>query len=234
MTLQTNLVHALLFDVDGALSDTDDHMIFRLERFLKPIQWAFNNKTTRPFARWLVMAAESPGKFIYSLSDSLGIDAHLSRIFERINRIKLQRRHPADLFMLVDGVREMLADLYAHYPMAVVSARDELSTRVFLEHFELERFFQVVVTNQTCKHTKPFPDPILCAAEFLKVSAKNCLMIGDTLMDVHAALAARAQSLSVLCGFGTEEELRRAGTHALLPNTAMVKDLLLDGVGSID
>ena len=38
--------------------------------------------------------------------------------------------------------------------------------------------------------------------------------------DIRAAKAAGAQSLSVLCGFGLEAELRRAGTQKILPTTS--------------
>ncbi|NLC29247.1 MAG: hypothetical protein GX773_02195, partial [Chloroflexi bacterium] len=43
---------------------------------------------------------------------------------------------------------------------------------------------------------------------------------------VRAAKAAGAQSLSVLCGFGQEEELRKAGTNAILPSTSMLATYL--------
>ncbi len=45
-------------------------------------------------------------------------------------------------------------------------------------------------------------------------------MIGDTVTDIRAAKAAGAQSLSVLCGFGLEKELRRAGTQEILASTS--------------
>ena len=51
-------------------------------------------------------------------------------------------------------------------------------------------------------------------------------MIGDTVTDVRAALSAGAQSLSVLCGFGTETELIKSGTQEILPSTSMVADFL--------
>ena len=51
-------------------------------------------------------------------------------------------------------------------------------------------------------------------------------MIGDTVTDVRAAKAAGAQSLSVLCGFGQEDELRKAGTNAILPSTSMLATYL--------
>jgi phosphoglycolate phosphatase-like HAD superfamily hydrolase len=39
-------------------------------------------------------------------------------------------------------------------------------------------------------------------------------------MDVRAGRAAGAQTVGVLCGFGEEKELRRAGADLILPSTA--------------
>jgi phosphoglycolate phosphatase-like HAD superfamily hydrolase len=47
-------------------------------------------------------------------------------------------------------------------------------------------------------------------------------MIGDTIVDVRAGKAAGAQTIGVLCGFGTLRELNRAGADLILTNT---KDL---------
>lgn len=227
MTLEFDRIQALLFDIDGTLSDTDDHMVSRLVKWLTPFKFIFKGKDPYSFARWLVMTAESPANLLYSLPDRLGLDVHLARLFDWTAKRQLTRKHPSDLVMLVEGVVEMLDSLHGHYPMAVVSARNEATTRLFLQHFDLDRYFEVVVTSQTCKHTKPFPDPILYAAQQLGITPSGCLMIGDTNVDVLAALAAGAQSLSVLCGLGREKELRRAGTQLILQSTAEVGELLL-------
>ena len=52
-------------------------------------------------------------------------------------------------------------------------------------------------------------------------------MIGDTTVDVRAGHAAGAQTVSVLCGFGEEEELRNKNPHLILPSTADLADTLL-------
>lgn len=95
--------------------------------------------------------------------------------------------------------------------MSVVSARGKRSTQVFLEQFDLFPFFQSIVTAHTCNFTKPYPDPILWAAEKMGVRPEECLMVGDTTIDIRAAKAAGAQSVGVLCGFGKEDELKNAG-----------------------
>jgi len=52
------------------------------------------------------------------------------------------------------------------------------------------------------------------------VAPDACLMIGDTTVDMRAAKAAGAQAIGVLCGFGREDELRKAGADLILQNTA--------------
>jgi phosphoglycolate phosphatase-like HAD superfamily hydrolase len=41
-------------------------------------------------------------------------------------------------------------------------------------------------------------------------------MVGDTTVDILAGKAAGAQTVGLLCGFGTERELRRAGADLVL------------------
>ena len=102
----------------------------------------------------------------------------------------------------------------------MVSARDERSSLAFINQFGFSELFKVVVTSQSVRHTKPFPDPMLYAAEKLNVPPGRCLMVGDTPVDMRAARLAGMQSAGVLCGFGREKGLRQAGANVILPSTA--------------
>ena len=168
---------------------------------------------------------EAPGNALIGLPDIIGLDDEILGLWEWLNR---HRPRPMKHFMMVPGVKEMLGRLCGHYPMAVVSARDETSTRAFLDQFELTGYFQEIVTAITAEHTKPFPDPILYAAEKMGVPADACLMIGDTTVDIRAGKAAGAQTVGVLCGFGEQAELERRGADLILENTSELADVLLD------
>ena len=89
------------------------------------------------------------------------------------------------------------------------------------------------MTSQTCHHTKPFPDPVIFAADSLGVSPKNCVMVGDTIVDIQSGKSARAQTVGVLCGFGTEKELKRVGADMIIPSTVNISDILLKS-GTMD
>jgi phosphoglycolate phosphatase-like HAD superfamily hydrolase len=89
-----------------------------------------------------------------------------------------------------------------------------------LDQFDLRKYFRCIATAQTCQHTKPFPDPLLWAAQQMNVPIEACLMVGDTTVDMRAASAAGTQKVGVLCGFGEADELRKTGADMLLTNTS--------------
>lgn len=229
MSLDLARIHALCFDLDGTLCDTDDQLVRQLVYLLKPLWFLFPEHNTELYARRIVMSLDNPGNFVKGLTDNWHIDGPLARLGDHLSG---SLRKPCDQPktkppLIVPGVREMLATLNRHYPLAIVSARGQRTTQIFLDCHELKPFFQVIVTGQTCEHTKPHPDPIFWAAERMKVPAEQCLMIGDTTVDIRAGRAAGCQTVGVLCGFGQEDELTRAGADLILPTTAALTDFLL-------
>jgi HAD superfamily hydrolase (TIGR01509 family) len=218
MTLDLARIRAICFDVDGTLSDTDDLWVEQLAYRLSPLRFAFPRRDVRPFARWSIMAAESPGNYLLTLLDWTHLDDDLARLFNA-----LARRRPRAMpktYRMIAGVQDTLESLHRSYPLAVVSARDQATTLGFLQNFNLTGLFQCVATSLTCEYTKPFPHPVRWAAEQMGVDPAHVLMVGDTTVDIRAGKAAGAQTVGVLCGFGTESELRRAGADLILPGTA--------------
>ena len=216
MPLDVERIKAICFDVDGTLSDTDDQWVMRFERLFMPFRKLMFGYDPHHTARMVVMGIETPGNIMYHVLDILRIDGHFAKLYSYLaQRMKLIQRKE---FLIVNGTQEMLEKLQYHYPLAVVSARDEKSTHAFLHQFELLDYFASIATSQTCRYTKPFPDPIIKVAEDMGVLPEECLMIGDTTVDIRAGKSAGAQTVGVLCGFGTEEELQRAGADLILPS----------------
>jgi len=217
MPLDIDRIQAICFDVDGTLSDTDDLWVSNFERRLSFLRFLSAKKDLRSFARWLVMVLESPGNLVYELFDRLHLDDEVANAYNWLAQRNAGRK-PKHFWMVPQG-KELI--LYCHqiYPLSIVSARDEESTLAFLNQFEIHHLFQSVVTAQTCIYTKPFPDPIIRAAQDKGIPPENCLMVGDTTVDIRAGKAAGAQTVGVLCGFGTEKELRRAGADLILNHT---------------
>jgi HAD superfamily hydrolase (TIGR01549 family) len=170
------------------------------------------------------MAIEAPANFLMAIPDIFGLDEPIAWSIDLVYR-KVSHK-PKKNFLLVAGVKEMLAELSGRYPLAVVSARDARTTNVFLEQYGLSSYFKCVATAQTCRHTKPFPDPVLWAAQQMGVPPESCLMVGDTTVDIRAAKAAGTQKIGVLCGFGEQDELQKAGADLILATTAELLQIL--------
>ena len=212
MSLDLSRIKALCFDVDGTLSDTDDLYARKVSPYLPRVLFPDPEHTARRLVMWM----ESPGNALLSYADKIGVDDEMGAVIDWFSRT---RPYTAKKFLLIPGVDEMLTILKGRYPVSVVSARHEKSTMLFLEQFDLVKYFDVIITGLSAPQTKPFPDPIYLAAEKMGVKAGECLMIGDTTVDIHAGKAAGAQTVGVLCGFGEEKELRDMGANLVLAST---------------
>ena len=219
MTLDIPRIKALCFDVDGTLSDTDDLYVHKVARFFPRFLFKDPDHSARRFIMWV----EAPGNALLGLTDTIGLDDEIVALIDWLSR---HQHKSAKTFWLIPGVDQMLKQLKGHYPMCVVSARDEKGTMRFLEQFDLVQYFDAVITGQSAEHTKPYPDPILLAAKKMGVQPEECLMIGDTTVDMRAGKSAGAQTVGVLCGFGEEPELKSKGADMILNTTSELVDLL--------
>lgn len=220
MTLDIPRIKALCFDVDGTLSDTDDVYVHKISRFFPRLLFKDPDHAARRFVMWV----EAPGNALLGFTDTIGLDDEIVALIDWMSR---HQKRSAKTFWLIPGVDGMLEKLKGHYPMSVVSARDEKGTMRFLDQFNLVKYFNAVITGQSAEHTKPYPDPILLAAEKMGVQPEECLMIGDTTVDMRAGKSAGAQTVGVLCGFGEEPELRKIGANTILKSTPELANLLL-------
>jgi phosphoglycolate phosphatase-like HAD superfamily hydrolase len=220
MPLDLSRIKALCFDVDGTLSDTDDLYAQKVRRFFPRFLFRDPDHAARRFIMWV----EAPGNALLGLTDTIGLDDEIVAFIDWMSR---HRTHSSKKFLLIPGVDGLLAKLHGHYPMSVVSARDEKGTMRFLDQFGLAKYFDAVITGQSARHTMTYPDPILLAAQRMNVKAEECLMIGDTTVDMRAGKAAGAQTVGVLCGFGEEPELLKKGADMILQTTGELADILL-------
>jgi phosphoglycolate phosphatase-like HAD superfamily hydrolase len=224
MTFDPGRVQAVLFDVDGTLADTDDDFIRRAGHFMRRLNFLFPRGDPSRFLRWSLMVSESPVNLLMGLPDRLSLDGPLAKAADWI----ATHRAPGSSarYVLMAEVDQLLRRLAGRYPLAMVTARGARDANAFIEQFHLAPHFRAVASAQTAPHTKPYPDPVLWAARELGVPVENCLMVGDTTVDILAGKRAGAQTVGVLCGFGERAELERSGANAILERTADLYALL--------
>jgi phosphoglycolate phosphatase-like HAD superfamily hydrolase len=214
-------IKAIFFDLDGTLLDTDKQAMVRIARYLRPIA----RQRGEPLARWLLMRAETPGNVLMTLIDSLNLDQTLLRLSDRLRRWR--GVYPAHEFYLISGVAEALICLGQRYRLGLVTTRSRYHIDQFLARFsDIGPLIEVSCGMQDSPRLKPHPAPVLLAAKRLGLTAKQCLMVGDTTVDVRAARRAGAWSAAVLSGFGERTELERAGAHVILNSVAELPSCL--------
>jgi HAD superfamily hydrolase (TIGR01549 family) len=243
MTLDLSRISALCFDVDGTIADTDDHLVARLAGLLDLVPGVSGRRAER-LARQGVMAAETPVHGAYALLDRLGLDVPVDRLRQRIRAVRRQGADPAHTRNLeaidevphemVAGVKEMIDVLAQRYPMCTISTGGAPRVDRFLRHYGVREHFTEVIGAQTTRRMKPHPEPLLFAAQKMGVEPGQCLMIGDTTIDMRTAVAAGAQRVGVLCGFGMEDELRATGAQLILRTTSDLLAILMPGQDDLE
>lgn len=238
MALDLTRIRALCFDVDGTIADTDDHLVAQLAALLDRAPLVSGRRAER-LARQVVMGAETPVHAAYALLDRLGLDVPVSRLRARLKAVKARGADPAHTrniealdevpHDMMAGVREMLQALAGRYPMCTISTGGAPRVERFLEHYGVRGVFTAVVGAQTTRRMKPHPEPLYYAADAMRVAPQECLMIGDTTIDMRTGRSAGAQTVGVLCGFGTEGELRRTGAGLILRTTSDLLGVLMPG-----
>ncbi len=217
-------IDAILFDLDGTLIETDDDAVETLARRLAPIQRLLPGRDPKRAARHILMGLEGPANSFLTVLDRLGLDDNLMAVADRVGQLR-GLSTPAN-FRPVEGTRDLLQDLSYRYHLGIVTTRSRLQAEAFLEQQGLTDLFQVVTGREDTFRIKPHPSPVCHAAEQLGVPVERCLMVGDTQVDMWAARAAGARAVGVLCGFGSENELERAGANLVVKTTAQLRDWL--------
>ena len=203
-------IRGWFFDLDGTLMDTDDQAVEVLAHRLR----LSGNTRSRRLARRIVMLSETPMNHAVTLLDMVGLDPWVFAVRRKLSH------HIKPTFRLVPGVRPLIQHLATVGQLAVVSTRSQEDAVLFLKQHALKDYFHVLATQETTKRLKPHPEPVLHAAKQLGLPPAACVMVGDTPVDIRAARRAGAWAIGVLCGFGEEAELWRAGAHMVLESTA--------------
>ena len=219
MGIDAARVRAVLFDIDGTLRDTDDEVVDRAAAVLRHL---IGERRAHHWARLAVMRMENPLQHLLSQADRFNFDGAVNRLAARLGAGGRTGTR------LTPGAAQAVAVIGARFPIGVVSAGPAVLVDRFLDEHDLRAAMRVVVTGQTCKRTKPHPDPVLAALARLGVDASSGLMVGDTPVDIRAGKSAGAQTVGVLTGFGEREELERAGADLIVGTLVELAALLGD------
>jgi HAD superfamily hydrolase (TIGR01509 family) len=122
-------------------------------------------------------------------------------------------RELIDEVRTMEGSRELIEDLRKQDNAVVLaSSAKEWEVEHYIDLLDAREIVDAWTTSADVEKTKPEPDLIRAALE--KVDADGeAMLIGDTVWDVKAAKRAGVETLAVLTGGFSEQELRDAGAR---------------------
>ena len=96
-----------------------------------------------------------------------------------------------------------------------------------LKQFNLDSFFAHIVTALDTNKPKPSPEALIKAVTAMDVDMCDCIIVGDSVVDVAAGQAAGAKTVSVLSGLYSREELSLAKPDFIINGVADLSGLLV-------
>ena len=208
----------LLFDLDGTLTDPmvgiTSSVQYALEKFGIHVRYL---KELIPFIG--PPLAESFQKF-YGFSKE---DAEKAIQYYR------EYYAPKGIFEneVYEGIPEMLAHLTeAGFTLLVATSKPTVFARKVLKHFGMEDYFSFVGGSELDGSRTKKAEVISYILKTCGIEAKEAIMIGDRRHDIEGGKACGLESVGVLYGYGTEQELTEAGADHLIRTVAELEDYL--------
>ncbi len=115
--------------------------------------------------------------------------------------------HEKEIY-LFPGVEEALQKLKEkNIGTAIVTSRLHRSALRDLHLFDLENYFDVLITPEATDQHKPSPEPALKALEQLNIQPHQAIMVGDSNLDLLCGSQAGCKTAAVRYSMFPQEEL---------------------------
>lgn len=208
----------VLFDLDGTLTDSARGIMNAIEYALHTYGITVSDRSTlRPFIG--PPLAESMRKYY-----GFGVEQSL----EAVERFREYYDGKGGLFEndVYEGIPQLLDDLRnAGYHLYLATSKPENTARRILEHFDLARRFDFIGGATLDESREKKGDVIRYVLESCGITESEkdqAVMIGDRSNDIVGAKENGLESIGVLYGYGSREELLTAGADYLAETPADV------------
>ena len=202
---------AIIFDLDGVLTDTSEYHYRAWKRLADEEGIAFNHEENDAHLRG-VSRRESL-MYILSLGSRKYSEDQIQEMMDRKNRYytdMIKSMTPSDL---VPGGRQLLQSIRdAGIKSAIASASKNCHT--VLERLDILNVFDGIADGYSVTNTKPAPDLFVYAAGLTKTPTSACMGIEDADAGIEAIKNAGMQAL----GIGPQDRFHRA--DKVLPTLA--------------
>ena len=208
---------AIIFDLDGVLTDTSEYHYQSWKRLADEEGIPFTRQENDDHLR----GVSRKDSLTYLLKGRKVSDAQFQEMMDRKNSYYLELINKMTPNDLVPGGRQLLQEIrQAGIKIAVASASK--NSRTVLEHLNITDLLDGVADGYSVVNSKPAPDIFVYAAGIVEIPTPDCLVIEDADAGVESAKTGGMQAL----GIGPAERFHRA--DKVLPTLANkhLQDLL--------
>ena len=205
---------AAVLDVDGTLVDTNYHhalawfRAFRAERIVLPM-WRLHRHVGMGGDKFVSAVAGD------EVEERLG--DHLRDAWEKRFDELIDETEP------LAGARELIEELKRRgHPMVLASSAIERHVDAFLDRLDARELAGGWTTKDDVEASKPDPD--LVEAALAKAGTRDAVLIGDTPWDVEAARKAGIETICVVTGGFSRQELEEAGATAVYESLVALRE----------
>jgi len=172
---------AILFDNDGVLVDTE-RLYFQANREI--LGRAGITLTDAQYVELFLRTARGAWHLLEGSLDEEAIGAL------RAERDRRYEELVAAGDVVIPDAPACVASLARRYRLAIVTSSDPAPFALAHARSELLRHFELVLTREHYRNSKPDPEPYLTAVQRLGVAPERCLVIEDSERGLRAAKAA--------------------------------------------
>lgn len=193
--------HGLIFDLDGTLVDSLAGIAISLNHALEATGLPIHPlSAVRGFIG-------NGARILVERAAPAGADEGLIESLETAFKIHYDHHWPAGTFPY-DGIFSMLETLQRRgYPLAVLSNKPHSFTRDMVSQLFPAIQFTAVLGQRAGIEHKPDPAGAIEVANDFGLAPENCVIIGDSTMDIETAHNAGMDSIAVTWGFHDRERL---------------------------
>ena len=201
----------ILFDMDGTLTDSKPGILRSMQYAMRCFGAEISDGDLDAYSFMLGPPLRESFKIIKERFGLCGVSDEAAVAKYREYYI------PKGMFEnnLYPGAQSLLKDLKsAGKTVILATSKAETYSRQILEHFDILRYFDLTVGAELDGRRSDKTEVILYALEKCGISSdaekKQSVMIGDKRHDIDGAAAAGIESVGVLYGYGSAEELSEA------------------------
>ena len=201
---------AVLLDLDGTLMDTFDTILETMNAAMTEAgEPPFRAEELRPLVGIHAVVQLEMLRGISGAKAERIADAYYGHFVARVERG----------VQLYPGVRETLAALSTR-PLGTMTTRRAAVARLLLRVAGIDRCFRAIVGGDEVARQKPAPDLPLYAARTIGAAPAECVVVGDSPVDVLAGRAAGMRTIAATYGYGELTALRAAEPDAEIAHFA--------------